>query len=239
MQMSLWSIIVQTDFATKMILLLLLAMSVLCWSILFYKAIIFKSKLKQLAQAQQLLQKITTFDDLINKSSLLRDSFAGILIAKYLSEFKNIIKSQDGLRVLSVREWEVLQTNISGLMEDTLAQEETGIPALSTCAAVSPLIGLFGTVWGLIHAFMSISLQKSADIAAVAPGIAEALITTLIGLCVAIPALVMFNFLRVQARSVEHSVLLLTEKCMSIMKLATCDMAMFPQGNTIKTVAVN
>ena len=62
----------------------------------------------------------------------------------------------------------------------------------------------FGTVWGLIHAFMGIAQQKSADISAVAPGIAEALITTLGGLIIAIPALVMFNYLTSEVRKLKR-----------------------------------
>ena len=65
---------------------------------------------------------------------------------------------------------------------------------LSVSAAVSPLLGLFGTVWGLVHAFVRIGELQTADIATVAPGIAEALITTLAGLMVAIPALVMYHY---------------------------------------------
>ena len=86
---------------------------------------------------------------------------------------------------------------------DRLAEdEESYLPFLLTCASVAPLIGLFGTVWGLIHAFIRISEKQSADITVVAPGIAEALITTLAGLIVAIPALIMYNFLVVKVRNI-------------------------------------
>ena len=79
-----------------------------------------------------------------------------------------------------------------------VVHEESYLPFLSTSAAVAPLLGLFGTVWGLIHAFMRISEKQVADITTVAPGIAEALVTTLAGLFVAIPALIMFNYLNIQ-----------------------------------------
>jgi biopolymer transport protein ExbB len=74
-----------------------------------------------------------------------------------------------------------------------MTYNESTSAALSTTASVAPLLGLFGTVWGLVHAFMNIAATQSADITAVAPGIAEALITTIAGLLVAIPALVMYN----------------------------------------------
>ena len=76
-----------------------------------------------------------------------------------------------------------------------ILHDEAYVPILSSCAAVAPLLGLFGTVWGLIHAFLQISQTQVADLATVAPGISEALITTLAGLMVAIPALIMYNYL--------------------------------------------
>jgi biopolymer transport protein TolQ len=223
MEMALWSIMMQTDSITKLILVIMLGMSIVCWSIFFYKTIIFRSKMKQFVQAQQLLQKVTTFDDLLSKSALLRDTVPGILIAQYLSEFKNVLKTHDGIRVLSAREWDVFHTHVSLIIEEAMSQEESVLPVLSTSAAAAPLIGLFGTVWGLIHAFMGISTQKSADIAAVAPGIAEALITTLGGLVVAIPALVMFSYVRSQAKKLEQMVISLSEKSIAIMKMSTSD----------------
>ena len=71
-------------------------------------------------------------------------------------------------------------------------------------AAVAPLLGLFGTVWGLVHSFMAIGMQQSADIATVAPGIAQALVTTLVGLCVAIPAVALASYLHGQICGIEQ-----------------------------------
>jgi biopolymer transport protein ExbB/TolQ len=74
------------------------------------------------------------------------------------------------------------------------------------------LLGLFGTVWGLIHAFIRISEKQAADITVVAPGIAEALITTLAGLIVAIPALIMYNYLIVRVRHIETQMVQLADR---------------------------
>jgi len=73
-------------------------------------------------------------------------------------------------------------------------------------------LGLFGTVWGLVHAFIRISEKQSADITTVAPGIAEALITTLAGLLVAIPALVMYHYLMSEIRTIERQLFILADK---------------------------
>src|SRR5439155_18764244 len=94
--------------------------------------------------------------------------------------------------------------HIDQTVDSFVEQERQNLPLLATCAGVAPLLGLFGTVWGLVHAFMRISEKQIADIVTVAPGIAEALITTLAGLLVAIPALLMFNYLQVQVRIIEQ-----------------------------------
>jgi biopolymer transport protein ExbB/TolQ len=99
----------------------------------------------------------------------------------------------------------LLQQQIIQLADQIIATEDAYSAALSTSAAVSPLLGLLGTVWGLVHSFMSIAATQSADIAAVAPGIAEALVTTIAGLFVAIPALVMYNIVQRCVRSIEDT----------------------------------
>ena len=71
---------------------------------------------------------------------------------------------------------------------------EAGLPVLATTGAVAPFFGLFGTVWGIMDAFLAIGLRGSGNIQVVAPGVAEALITTLAGLAVAIPAVIAYNW---------------------------------------------
>lgn len=85
-----------------------------------------------------------------------------------------------------------------------MSNEQSLLPILFASASVSPLIGLFGTVWGLVHALVSISQQQTADIATIAPGMAEALITTLAGLVVAIPALTLYHYLQSHVRQAEQ-----------------------------------
>ena len=105
-----------------------------------------------------------------------------------------------------------MQYHINQTVDTLVSNEESYLPLLSTSAAVAPLLGLFGTVWGLVHAFIRISEKQSADITVVAPGIAEALITTLAGLVVAIPALVMYNYLVVRVRQIEDQIVNLADK---------------------------
>ena len=82
---------------------------------------------------------------------------------------------------------------------------ETGLPILATIGSVSPYIGLFGTVWGIMHSFLSLANQQQATLAAVAPGIAEALIATAMGLVAAVPAVVAYNHFSSAVDRLLHS----------------------------------
>ncbi len=99
-------------------------------------------------------------------------------------------------------------------------QEEAYTPVLTISASVATLLGLFGTVWGLIHAFVRISEKQSADIVAVAPGISEALITTIAGLFVAIPALVFSQYIMLRMKNMEYSLMTLTDKVTMLVRLS-------------------
>lgn len=222
MEVGLWHIISTTDFITKCVLIFLLGMSVVCWALAFYKYMLFKVKMTHIRQAQTLLTNVKSLEDFLARAASIQSTFAGEVIAHFLSDFKTMLKLYEVHHTpLDDKDWYLLQANINQRLDDVLQQEEALLPLLSTSAQVAPLVGLFGTVWGLIHAFMGIAQQRSADISAVAPGIAEALITTLGGLVVAIPALVLYHYLQGRMRVLEQGVAALADKCMWIMRAVT------------------
>lgn len=211
---ALWHLIMQSDIMSKGVLLLLLALSIISWSLFIYKWIILRRKRNDLIMVAQQLEKVTTFQDLLSLSFRMNDSFGGKFITKLLSYLKAILETAklNGRTALTHEERELLREQAYQLADDIMAQEEVHLPFLSATAAVAPLLGLFGTVWGLVHAFISISQKQSADIATVAPGIAEALITTLAGLVVAIPALVMFVFLNNYVKNIDQRLINLADR---------------------------
>jgi biopolymer transport protein ExbB/TolQ len=205
----LWQIVAQIDGISKAVLLILLVTSVLCWAIFIGKWILFSIKKRQLNRALQDLRQAQTVDDLLLLVSRQRDTLPSAYLSQNLIYLQSVLKSRSQTLTHDhmQREWERMQSHLDQTLEVALNEQESYMSFLSTSAAVAPLLGLFGTVWGLIHAFVRISELQSADIATVAPGIAEALITTLAGLIVAIPALVMYNVLAQQARHVEQSMM--------------------------------
>jgi biopolymer transport protein ExbB/TolQ len=152
---------------------------------------------------------VRTIDQLVGIASKQGGTIAGYYLARVMVFLKVLLESHNAdvhVGTLREQEWDVMQRHLAQAVDVVVAHEESYVSLLSTSAAVAPLLGLFGTVWGLVHAFMSISELQTADIATVAPGIAEALITTLAGLMVAIPALVMFNIVQRYLRIFEDQI---------------------------------
>lgn len=212
---ALWHLVQQSDAISKMVLLTLLAMSVLCWSVFLYKFILLRIKKRQIKKARADLRGARTLEDITKVVRTFENTFPGYILVRLIVFLKTLLG--DG-STLTIHQWEEIQLYIDQVIDEVMHYEESFMAILSTCAAVSPLLGLFGTVWGLVHAFVGISEQQSADIAAVAPGIAEALMTTLAGLVVAIPALIMFNYISSRIRSLEQDVIKLCDRVNSLVR---------------------
>jgi len=209
---SLWMLVAQSDYITKLVLLILLGLSVICWTIFLYKVILLYIKKNQLKLLAKRLSSISTFDELRGLALAFNDTLPGYFLRKNFGSLKMYLEGEPNKSSLNEREIVSLQQQVEQSVDDILQTEESYLPFLFTSASVSPLLGLFGTVWGLVHAFIRISEKQSADITTVAPGIAEALITTLAGLLVAIPALVMYHYLMSEIRTIERQLFILADK---------------------------
>jgi len=179
-------------------------MSVVCWAIFFYKLILLRVKKRQLKDALEDMEQVTAMDKLLSVASSYAKTVPGYFLSKNLKFLKSLLESESGKRQLTGRECELMHYHIGQNVDEMVVNEESYLSVLSTVAAASPLLGLFGTVWGLVHSFVRISELQAADITTVAPGIAEALITTLTGLMVAIPVLIMYSYLSSQIRILEY-----------------------------------
>lgn len=176
----------------KIVLFMLFCMSLISWTIIFYKLfLLLRAKRNVLRetdkfnQAKDLAQALRTLKG--KKSSLYR------IGVRAVAEIRKLEKSGLPQRSKS----KVAADNIRRVLKQAVSKELMELSAalsfLATCTNSAPFIGLFGTVWGIMHAFHSIGLQKSATLATVAPGIAEALIATAFGLAVAVPASIAYN----------------------------------------------
>ncbi len=186
-------LILNATLVVKIVLGILGAMSIISWTIIFYKAISFYKIKKELKRDIRLLKES---HDLASALKTLRTRYNSTIYKisiACLNEIKQIEKS----KINDLKKPEIasqsIENTINNLISEKLMEYSSSLSFLATCTNSAPFIGLFGTVWGIMHSFHSIGLQKSAGLATVAPGIAEALIATAIGLAVAIPASIAYN----------------------------------------------
>lgn len=223
---ALWQLVMSADTIGLLVLLVLLGMSIVCWTIFFYKLILLRLKKEQVRQALQKIKTIHTLPELVAYANATSKTLPGYFLTQNLALLRRIFEkigmpAEPAAHVgksLSQRDWDAIELNIQHSFSDIIFQEEAYLPILFSSAGVATLIGLLGTVWGLIHSFVRIAEKQSADIATIAPGIAEALITTMAGLIVAIPAYIMYHYLTVQNRKLEHEFSQFAERYELILK---------------------
>lgn len=208
---SLWQLVAQSDTVSKGVLLLLFCMSIACWTIFIGKLALLYAQERQLKNMNKKIQKTKTVFELVDLATINHKTVPGYFISQNMSFLKELLQGNFQQKMDAFAS-EMFEKNMNSTIDSLLMHSEKYLSVLSSCAAVGPLLGLFGTIWGLIHSFMRISEAQIADIATIAPGIAEALITTIAGLIVAIPALVMFNYLNGKVQALEHHLVALADR---------------------------
>ena len=160
------------------------------------------------------MKQVFSLEQLLEVASEHSNTLPGYFLTRNLAFLKSLLSTSDGdtKKNLTYTQLELMQQHVDLVADDILASEESYMSILSTTAAIAPLIGLFGTVWGLVHAFIRIGEQQNADIVTISPGIAAALMTTLGGLVVAIPAFVMFSFCAAQVRKLGRNFIVISDQ---------------------------
>ncbi|WP_417408363.1 protein TolQ [Hoeflea sp.] len=187
---TLWSLFMQAGFVVKIVMLGLIGASVWTWAIVADKWISFGKFRRQLDQFEQVFWSGQSLEELYRTLSDRKSSGMSAIFVAAMREWKKSFergaKSPIGL-----------QMRIDKAMDVSLAREADGLEArlnsLATIGSAAPFIGLFGTVVGIMTSFQAIAGSKSTNLAVVAPGIAEALLATAIGLLAAIPAVIAYN----------------------------------------------
>jgi biopolymer transport protein TolQ len=184
---SFWELVQVASPFAKFILLILAVMSVASWTVILDKILLI-SRVRE-ANRSMGRYRWTQFDP----RSLAQESkrHAAAFVARaYLLVYRDVLE-RGGENVL---DGEFIGREFARNVARELTKAERFLPFLATCSSAGPFLGLLGTVWGIITAFQRIGIWGSANIAVVAPGIAEALIATAVGLFAAIPALIAYNF---------------------------------------------
>lgn len=191
-QMSIWSLISHASLLVKCVMLILLVASVVSWYIIIKHGMLLRS---QESGWKRFLHTFRSQSDLTNIDTQSgKDSGIVDIYQQGLDEYQHINQYNTAQSKLSNQD--VMESVERRLLISITEQEERlqqNLTFLATVGSVSPYIGLFGTVWGIMHAFIGLSGVEQATLNTVAPGIAEALIATAIGLFAAIPAVVAYN----------------------------------------------
>ncbi len=192
--LSLWALMLKADIVVKAVVVILLLASVWSWAIIFNKYTRFRRLGEQADAFEEAFWSGGSLEELYNRIGSHPAHPMAMLFASAMQEWRrSTLKglAPEGTLQAGIRE------RIGQAMQLALAREmeqlEKYLGFLATVGSTAPFIGLFGTVWGIMNSFSSIALTKNTSIAVVAPGIAEALFATALGLLAAIPAVVAYN----------------------------------------------
>lgn len=187
---SLLALFARASFTVKLVMLMLTVASVWSWAIIVQKFITYRKARAEAAMFDQAFWSGEPLDELFDKIGNAPQGGSEAIFASGMVEWRRSHR-QDGALIAGA------QARIDRSM-DVAIQKETedltrGLPFLATVGSTAPFIGLFGTVWGIKVAFEEIAISQNTSLAVVAPGIAEALVATALGLLAAIPAVIFYN----------------------------------------------
>ena len=183
---SFFSLFFKADFVVKFVIVILIAASIYSWAIILEKYKLFKKINGSSSIFEEQFWSSKSADSLYKK---LEDYNEDPMANVFKAGMDFMIKNKS--RTASIQE-RVLQTMNSSIDKEMEIVEKK-LTFLATVGSTAPFIGLFGTVWGIMNSFQSIAISKNTSLAIVAPGIAEALFATALGLLAAIPAVVAYN----------------------------------------------
>ncbi|MDA7593675.1 protein TolQ [Candidatus Pelagibacter sp.] len=182
---SLWSLFLRADFIVKSVILMLIGCSIYSWAVIIEKFRLFKKINLESEEFEEKFWKSKSAETFFNSLPVDVENPTALLFKDTMQSLLKI-KSKTNL---NERMASILEVNI----EKQISKIDKGFTFLATVGSTAPFIGLFGTVWGIMNSFQSIAISRNTSLAIVAPGIAEALFATALGLLAAIPAVVAYN----------------------------------------------
>jgi len=195
---SLWGLFLQADIVVKLVMLILLLASIWCWTIIIEKIFLSRKEIKLANTFENEFWSGTSLDDIYDEMSNENNEKQGAISRVFSSAMQEwrrantsgLVSKGDNFKAsLSQR----IERGMSVAITREIGRLERGMTFLASIGSVAPFIGLFGTVWGIMNSFSAIAASKNTSLAVVAPGIAEALFATALGLLAAIPAVAAYN----------------------------------------------
>ncbi len=189
---SAFGLFLQADLVVKAVMILLLLASVYSWAIMYEKWRTIRRVRRQADKFEDVFWSGNSLEDLYEGVAKQPEHPFAMVFAAAMREWQRAIGGK-GLGRLGASLSERIETVMRVTLQREMERLERRLSFLATVGSVAPFVGLFGTVWGIMNSFESIALSQNTSLAVVAPGIAEALFATALGLLAAIPAVVAYN----------------------------------------------
>ncbi|MEE3069978.1 MAG: protein TolQ, partial [Pseudomonadota bacterium] len=187
---SLWALFARATFVVKLVMILLMAASFWGWSIIIQKFIIYRAARREAAKFDQAFWSGEPLDELYDSLGADPSGRSERIFAAAMTEWR---RSHDTEGKLIPNAQSRIERNMSVVIAREAEDLQSNLTFLATIGSVTPFVGLFGTVVGIMNAFIEIAESQNTSLAVVAPGIAEALLATGLGLLAAIPAVIFYN----------------------------------------------
>jgi biopolymer transport protein TolQ len=190
--MNIFRLIAEASLVVQFVILILLFFSVFSWAIIFYKRRVVRAAF---SQSHRFLRAFRRSKNLSEVNDAAKRYQGSPLVALFQAGFKELthLSRSNPQNASNPSRLESLSRVLTRASNNEISKLEKMMGFLATTGSVTPFIGLFGTVWGIMDAFLKIGIVRSASLMTVAPGIAEALIATAVGLFAAIPAVIAYN----------------------------------------------
>ncbi|NBQ83846.1 MAG: protein TolQ [Alphaproteobacteria bacterium] len=191
--LSIWGLFLEADLVVKFVMLMLIMASIWSWAIIFEKIRSIRREFQLADDLEYELNEVGAIDQLYDQHAKDNDGIMASVVSVAMFEWRRALArgAQDKGLLLSLNQR--IERSMSVEVSKQIKQLEKGMTFLASVGSVAPFVGLFGTVWGIMNSFQSIAQSKNTSLAVVAPGIAEALFATALGLAAAIPAVVAYN----------------------------------------------
>lgn len=215
-ELSILDLFLQASLLVKAVMLVLLGMSIVSWAMIIKRSQVLSEASAKAERFEDRFWSGMDLSQLFQEVQARKDNISGSEQIFYsgFKEFARLHRSNGKVP-------DAVMEGTSRAMRVSLSKEveslETNLPFLATVGSISPYIGLFGTVWGIMHAFIALGAVKQATLAMVAPGIAEALVATAMGLFAAIPAVMAYNRLTAKVGKLENNYVNFMEEFSSIL----------------------
>ena len=203
--MSVFSLITSADMVGKLVVLVLFLASIWSWAIIIDRYRKYRELNKKIKRFERLFWSGKPLDKIYDEVKKKNDNPLAKIFTASMKEVQGYSSNKKAAKD-SINIKDRLLQIMDLVKNKEIDLLEQGLTFLATVGSAAPFIGLFGTVWGIMHSFQSIAMSKNTSLAVVAPGIAEALLATAIGLFAAIPAVICYNFLVSKVTAISNKV---------------------------------